>query len=303
MRVTRRTEQIDYNLSRQNNSDVFSAENFNQETATQAKNALVKGNPVLVPSGRPINEAIVRLEAKGLDSSFFNDLENQKTALRMSFGTEGITAAPPDKNELATGLIQNEQHDTSRITGGIGDRLEVVAKAMFNQHVQFYYVYYTEEHTASIMGQMRSVEYATLSSDKLNKRVVVSVSPDSMKPHDEMTEMNQAITLFQAQALDPKTLLTRVNFPDPQDTAEQTVLWITNPQGYMQLNFPEVMQKLQQMQMQQNQGQEQAQQQQLQIQGAQAQQDMQQKQQAHEQKLSHTEESHKQKMNLSSKKE
>ena len=322
-RITRRTDQIDFNLSKGNNSDVFSENNFNQETATQAKNALAKGNPILVPSGGPINEAIVRLQGQGIESSFFDDLENQKTALRMSFGTEGLTASPPDKNELATGIVANEQHDTSRISGGIGDALERVAKGIFNQHVQFYYVYYDVPHTASIMGQMRAVEYSILSSDKLNKKLVVSVSPDSMKPHDEITEMNQAITLYQEKALDPKTLLTRINFPDPQNTAEQTVLWLIDPQAYMQINFPEIAQK-QQMIQQQMMAQQQAQQQQqmqmeqqqgqmqMEQQGQQAQQGMaikeatteqalQQKQQAHEQKLRQQEETHKQKIELANK--
>ena len=323
-RVTKRTQQIDYNLSRQNNSDVFSENNFNQETATQAKNALLKGNPILVPTGGPIAEAMVRLQAQGLDSSFFNDLEQQKTALRMSFGTEGITASPPDRNELATGIVANQQHDNSRISGGIADALERVAKRVFNQHVQFYFVYYTEPHTASIMGQKRAVEYTTLSSAKMNKRVVVSVSPNSMKPHDEMTEIAQALELWKMEAIDPKTLLTRVNFPDPQGTAEQAVLWRIDPNAYMQLNFPEIAQQLQQIQQQAMEMQQQVQQQQIQAeqqqsqaqmeqQGAQAQQGMAikqatteqaltQKEQAHQQKLRQQEEAHRTKLELAKQK-
>lgn len=310
-RITRRSEQIDGNLSRQNNTEVFSENNFNQETATQAKNARLKGNAVLIPSGGPIDEAMITLEAKGLDSSFFNDLENQKTALRMSFGTEGITASPPDKNELATGLVQNEQHDTSRISGGIGDALERVAKAIFNQHVQFYYVYYTEEHEARVMGQMKAVEFTTLSSERFDKKLVVSVSPNSMTPRDEVSEANQALTLAQEGFIDPKTLLTRINFPDPQTTAEQSVLWKIDPMSYMQLNFPEIAQKVQAMQQQQMQVQQQAQQQQIQMQGQEQQQNMQMqgqqaeqgmqiKQAEHEQKMKHQEESHKQKLSTKS---
>ncbi len=302
MRVTRRTDQIDFNLSRQNNSDVFSENNFTQETATQAKNALAKGHPILVPQGSPINEAIHRLQAQGLDGSFFSDLENQKTALRMTFGTEGITASPPDKNELATGLIKNEQQDQSRISGGIGDALERCAKAIFNQRTQFYYVYYTEPHVASIMGQMRAVQYVELSTKNLNKKLVVSVSPNSMKPHDEITEMNQAMTLWQAKAIDPKTLLTRINFPDPQNTARQTVLWLLDPQAYLQQNFPEEAQMIQQNQQAQMQAEQQAQGAQIEQQGAQAQQGMAMKQAEHEQKLSHKEDEHQMKLKQSKEK-
>lgn len=299
-RISRRTEQIDANLSRNNNTDIFSENNFTQETAKQAKNALIKGNPILVPSGGPINEAIVRLQAQGIDGSFFKDLDNQKAALRASFGIEGITASKDQEKETARGMILNTQHDTSRIGGSMGDALERVAKAIFNQHVQFYYVYYDVPHTAAIMGQMKAVQYATLSSVKMNKKLVISVSPDSMKPHDEITEMNQAMALYEAGALDPKTLLTRVNFPDPQSTAEQTVLWLLDKNAYLQLNFPEVFQHVQQMQqqmiVQQQQAQQMQQEQQMGQQQAQGDQQLSQADQAHQQKITHAEQQHLQKM-------
>jgi len=325
VRVSKRTAQIDFNLSARNNSVALSENNFNQETGKQFMRGLASGNGLLVPQGGPIEESMKVLEMPGVDSSYFDDLENQKTALRMSFGTEGLTASPPDKNELATGIIANEQHDGSRIGGGVGDALERVAKAIFNQHVQFYYVYYDVPHEAKIMGQMQAVQYSQLSSAQMNKGLVVTVSPDSMKPRDEISEMNQAMSLYEAKALDPKTLLTRVHFPDPQDTAEQTVLWLTSPETYMQLNFPEVAAKVQQMQQQMMQQEQQAQQQQMQsqaqgeqqnqqlqgqaaqqqmqVKGQQAQQDMQIKQQTHEQKLKQAEESHKAKLEAQKKSE
>lgn len=317
-RVSRRTEQIDYNLSRQNNSTVFSENNFTQETAKQASTGMAKGHPILVPSGGPIAEAIHQIPAQGLNNSYFNDLENSKNDLRSIFGTEGISAQPVDKGELATNLVMNERHDSSRIGGGINDAIEQVAKNVFNWWVQLYHVYYNDQHFAAIMGQMKAVEYVTLSNQDLNRQVVVSVSPDSMKPRDEATEINQAMQLFQAGVLDPKTLLTRLNFPDPQSAAEQAVLWIVDKMTYMQLNFPEIAQKvqeqqqmMQQRQAEQEQGQAQAQaqqaqeqqqmqgqqaQQQMQIQAAQKQQEMEIKQQEHQQKLQQAEELHRSKI-------
>lgn len=249
-RVTRRTEQIDYNLSRANNSDVYSEDNFNQETATQASRAMANGRPVLIPAGKPISEALARLQAPGIGSEFFTELENSKTDLRSIFGTEGISSSAPNEDQTARGMILNQQFDNSRIGGGIGDALEQVADNIFNWWVQLYARYYDEPHFAAIMGQMKAVEYITLQSQNLDRRIVVSVSPDSMKPHDELTQMNQAMSLFEAGALDPKTLLTMLNVPDPQDTAESTVLWLLDKNAYLQLNFPELAQQLQQMQAQ-----------------------------------------------------
>jgi len=245
-RVSRRTDQIDFNLTKANNSDVFSGVNFNQETAKQASQAIAKGNPVIVPSGGPISGAIVRLQAPGVDGSFFNELENSKNDLRSIFGTQGITATQPDEDQTARGMILNQQYDNTRIGGGIGDALEQVADNIFNWWTQLYYVYYDEDHFAAIMGQMKAVEYIQLKAANLTKRLVVSVAADSMKPHDELTEMNQAMSLWSEGALDPKTLLTILNFPDPQVTAGQVVLWKTNPQLYMQLNFPDLAAQIQQ---------------------------------------------------------
>lgn len=247
-RVSRRTEQIDYNLSRQNNSDVFSEVNFNQETAKQAATALAKGHPVLIPQGGPIDSAIRRLPAQGIDAAFFSELENSKADLRSIFGTQGITSTPTDEDQTARGMILQNQHDSSRIGGGIGDALEQVADNIFNWWVQLYYVYYDTPHLAAIMGQMKAVEYVTLQSQDLDRKLVVSVSPDSMKPKDETTQMNQALALVDKGMMDPKTLLTIMDFPDPQNTAAQVVLWNTNPQLYMQLNFPDLVQQIQALQ-------------------------------------------------------
>jgi len=306
-RISRRTEQIDFNLSRQNNSTVFSENNFTQETAKQAATAMAKGHPVLVPSGGPISEAIHKIDASALPAGFFTALENDKSDLRSIFGTEGITAKREKREQKVGEMVMDNQHDTSRIGGGIGDAIEQVADNIFNWWVQLYYVYYDEPHYGRIIGQMKAVEYVQLSSASLTSKVVVSVSPDSMKPKDEVTEMNQAMALFQAGALDPKTLLTRVNFPDPQTTAEQTVLFRLDPQAYFQLNFPEVAQELQRIQQQAMQAQMAAQQQQMQLeaqggeiknqQAAQAgQQKLAQAEMLNEQKITHAERQHMMKM-------
>ncbi len=248
-RLSRRTEQIDYNLTKANNSDVFSEENFNQETAKQAATAMAKGNPILVPAGKPISEAIHRMQAPQLGAEFFHDLENTKGDLRTIFGTQGITAQPQDEDQTARGMILNQSHDTTRIGGGIGDAIEQVADNIFNWWVQLYCVFYDEPHFAAIMGQMNAVEYIQIKATDIDRRIVISVAPDSMKPKDETTEMNQALSLWQAGAIDPKTLLTILDFPDPQTTAENAVLWKVDPQMYIQLNFPELSQRLQEAQM------------------------------------------------------
>lgn len=259
--ISKRTEQIDYNVSSSNNGYAYSEDNFNQETAKQAANARAKGSPILIPSGGPIDRAILPLPAQDLPASVFGDLENNKNALRTSWGVQGITAEPQDEDQTARGMILNQSHDTTRIGGGIGEAIEQVADNTFNWLVQLYYVFYDEQHFAPIMGGAKAVEYVTLSGLDLDRQVIVSVAPDSLKPKDEVTNMNLAQALFDKGAIGPKTLLKMVDFPNVEEAAADGVLYKTDPMAYMQLNFPEVFQQMQQAQM--------AMQQQQMLQGAQ----------------------------------
>lgn len=251
--VTRRTLDVDRNLRRSNNSIGLSASNFNQQTGKQAANALESGDPVLIPVGPDgrVDGAIARFPAPAVPDSFFKDLENNKEALRSSFGTQGITAQTPNEDATARGMILSQQFDNSRIGGGIGDKLAQIADNVFNWWVQMYYVFYDEPHYAAILGRMKGTEVVLLSNEKLNKKLVISVSPDSMKPKDEVTVMNQAMSLFEQRAIDIKSLLTVLNFPNAEETAGQAWLYNTNPQLYGQMNFPELSQQIQQFMAQQ----------------------------------------------------
>lgn len=243
-RITRRTEQIDGNLSSSNNGYVYSEDNFNQETAKQASNARRKGNPILIPSGGPIDKAIMPMPAQDLPAGFFNELEISKNDLRTSWGVQGITAEPQDEDQTARGMVLNQSHDTSRIGGGIGDGIEQVSDNAFNWLVQLYCVFYDEQHFAAVMGNAKAVEYVTLSSQDLDRQLIVSVSPDSMKPKDDITNLNLAQALYDKGAIGPKTLLKMVDFPNPDEAAADGALWQTDKMAYIKLNFPEMFAQL-----------------------------------------------------------
>jgi hypothetical protein len=243
--IARRTEQLDFNISRSNNSDAFSANNFDQETAKQAANALKRGNPVLVPSGGPIADAIVRIAPPSMPDAVFAELETNKNNLRSSWGIQGITAEPEDEDQTARGQILNQQNDSTRIGGGIGSSIEQVADAIFNWMVQLYYVYYDNDHFAAILGNAKAVEYVTLSNQKMDRQLIVSVSPDSMKPKDDITNINLAQALYDKGAIGPKTLLKMVDFPNPDEAAADGALWLADKMAYIRINFPEVFAALQ----------------------------------------------------------
>lgn len=247
-RYTRRLKQIDANAQNTNNGLAISAENYTQQTAKQAARARQMGQPILVPPGRPVQEAVVSLPATPVSPSLFDAANQDALNLRSIFGTQGITAIQQNEDTTARGMILNKQYDSSRIGGGIGEALARVADTSFNWFYQLYHVFYDEPREAKIMGVNKSVEFAVLSKDSFTSSLVISVAPDSMKPRDDVTLMNQALQLWQEGALDPKSLFKFLNFPDPTSTAEMATLWKLAPQMYMQMNFPDLMQEIQQMQ-------------------------------------------------------
>ena len=237
-RISDRDEQISRNLAAGNNSIALSGLSFNSETARQAAHALEDGSPVLVPDGQ-VENAIKRIPANDIPSAVFQAQDNDKLTLRSVFGTQGVTAQPNTEDTTARGMILNQSHDTTRIGGGIGDSLEQVADNIFNWWLQLYYVFYDEAHYGAIMGSGRAVEFVTMIKSNMNRHFVVSVSPNSMQPKDEVTEQNLAIELANNGWLDPINLFKKLNYPDPMETAKMVTLFKINPQLYMQQFFPE----------------------------------------------------------------
>ena len=256
--ISKEVHQLDYNISRNNNSTAFSANNFNQQTAKQATHAWITGHNVLVPPGVPINEAIVNFPVTPIPESFFKFLESNISTLQQSFGTQGLTAQQQNEDTTARGMILNQQRDNSRIGGAINERIEMVAKNVFNWWVQEYCVFYDVKHFGSILGIVKGVEYVELSGIMMDRQLIVSVAPDSMKPKDELTAMNQAQSLWDAQALGLKTFLTLQKVSDVEEAAEDALLWKVGVMPYIQIQFPELWQKLQMLQQgaQQPQGQQ-----------------------------------------------
>lgn len=316
-KISKRVEQLDNNISQANNGLLFPEDaGWTQETAKQGYDALTKKGHggVLVPnasgpmSGRA---AVERLDAPNFPEAAFKDLENSENHLRSSWGTQGISSQPAKPDETARGMTLNQGRDTSRIGGGIGDVIEQsVAKSCFDWLVQLYCVFYDEPHFGAIMGSGQETTSATLTAAMFTQPLVIGVTANSMQPKDQIAEGNQAMTLFQEKAIGPKTLLETLNFPDPDDAAGDGALWAIDPQAYLTLNFPEIAQKLQQLQQQQAQAQmqQQAQQQQLEAQAGQqqieqkgqvGQQAIQQGAQAHSEKMRQGAESHAQKLQQS----
>lgn len=234
-RITERDYQIDRNLRAGNNSLLISTNAGNAETAKQIASGIEDGDPILIEGS--IGDNVQRLPASALPSGIMDAQEVAKDTLRSVFGVQGVSAQKPNDNTTARGMILSSQMDSTRIGGGIGDALEQVADNVFNWWTQLAYVFYDQKHYAATMGSGRAVNYVGIQMTDEVRRFVVSVTPDSMKPKDEITEMNQAIQLADAGWLDPISLFKRLNDPDPMETAKMVTLFRVSPEQYYQQFF------------------------------------------------------------------
>jgi len=233
-RINFRDKQIEKNLAHSNNAILMDDAHFTSETAHQGADAIEQGDPILAPKG-----TVERLPANPLPQGVLDSQNIDKETLRSIYGTQGLTAnTKPDQR--VRNNIMNEQHDSSRIGGGMGDSLETVASSFFNWMLQCTYKFYDEKHYAAIMGQAAAVEYVGLMMVGHQRMYVVSVQPDSMSPKDEISEQNMAIERWSSEAIEPIGLMKALNDPDPINSAKRLTMWITNKQLYMQTYFPEL---------------------------------------------------------------
>jgi len=241
-RISDRDDQITKNLASGNNAVAISGLSFTSETAEQAVQTFYEEGFLLVPDGNM--EAVKRIPASPLPNGIMEAQDSDMNSLRQIYGTSGlIPSNNPD--EAVRNNILDTEHDSSRIGGGVGDRLEVTAKNIFNWWVQLYAVFYDEPHFAAVMGNAAAVEYVQLTAENLQRKFVVSVAPNSMKPKDESSQLNLAIQRWEQKAIDPINFMKEIDDADPINSAKMLVMWTTNPQLYLQTFFPEAAQPAQ----------------------------------------------------------
>jgi len=246
--INKRQRQIDRNVDDMNGGWAISGQRagLTKAQAGKAIEAFRKGWGVWIPQG-DVRGAVDRITGTGLPADVFNQLQDARNELRNIFGVRGTTAQGVASQETVRGKILSKQQDESRVGGGVAEYIEQFADRIFNLMVQMIMVYYDQPRVGSIIGQASAVEYIQLASQDIDRRLVVSVKEGSMIPKDPLTKRNEAIDLWSAQAIDPITLHSRLDMPNPRESAKQMFLWNAQPQAL----FPELGQQQQQQQQQQ----------------------------------------------------
>lgn len=224
--INRREAQIEFNVKKQNNGMVVSGTAFTEEQASLASSALARGVSIRVPNG-DVAKAVMFPQVPALPADVYNSLKDARTELKNIFGISGSTPEGIKSQETVRGKILINQMDSSRIGGGITEYIEQVADAIYNLVVQFMFVYYDEEHFITTAGAVSGMELVTLKNDQfpLLKSLTITVKEGSLIPKDPMTQRNEAIDLWSANAIDPRSLYKKLDFPDPDEATNQLILW------------------------------------------------------------------------------
>lgn len=263
-RVNKTARQIDRNVEGMNNGLVIS-DAFNSDQASQAAAALRRGTAIRAP-GADVSKAVMRLPAPPLPRDVFQQLEDMRNELRNIFGTSGSTPEGVDDQKTVRGKILVNQLDASRIGGGISEYLEQIADSTYNWWVQIMFVHWTDPHYIVAAGTDAGGEIIQLKNTDLTllKTLDITVKEGSLVPKDPLTQRNEAIDLWSAQAIDPMTFYKKLDYADPTNAAQQLMLWQMfqkgqiPPQGYLPTFQipPEAQQMMQQQQQQQQQAQQ-----------------------------------------------
>lgn len=232
--INKRLKQIDRNADNVNAGSVVSGDYFTKEEAAEVGEALRKGATLYVPTG-DVNVAYKRDIAPALPQYLYQSLQDYRNRFMDMFGVRGSTPSGINSEDTVRGKILSRGSDDSRIGGGITEYIEQVSDKVFNWFVQMMYVYYDEEHVASVVGAENAREYVTLKASDFNgHKLFISVREGSLIPTDDLTKRNEAIDLWQQGALDPVTLFERLDFANPREAAQKLIQWKVDPTSLIQ---------------------------------------------------------------------
>ncbi len=231
--VNRRLRQIDVNVQNMNEGLVLSGKSFTTDQAAGAASALRKGQAIIVPNG-DVRAAATHLSAPNLPGDIFQQLKDMREEIMNVGGTSGSVPQGLEQQKSVRGKIMIQQADVSRFAN-ITESLEQVADSIYNFWVQFMIVYYDDEHYVTASGMKGGVEILQIKNTmfKLVQMLDITVKEGSLIPKDAMTQRNEAMDLWSANAIDPISFFKRLDEPDPVKSSESLILWEMAKQGNM----------------------------------------------------------------------
>ncbi len=233
--INKRLKQIDRNTDNLNGGVVVSGLAFNKEQAAQVAEARRQGRTIVVPTGN-IDESIKMMENPALPDALYQSLNDQRQRFLERLGVAGSTSSGTQQEETVRGKIIVGDQDSSRTGGGVSEFLEIAAAGLFEDALQFIYVFWDTPHWVSVVGPDNAEQMMQFQASDIppGAKIVVTIQNGSMVPQDELSIYNEAMSEWEGGVSDPLSYFEKTKDPNPLDRATKLMLYKTNPIQYMQ---------------------------------------------------------------------
>lgn len=213
--------QILDNLRRMGNGQIY----VDTDALPQEVIDAITNEPGLILMGKNLasENRIRRESAVTIPASHFSNLMDSIQAFDNVFGTHGALRGDSSAETLG-GQILDRNQNLSRVEQ-LTRELNRGVSRLVQGFVQMMKMYYTEEKAFKLLGQDGGVEFIQFINDDIEEGVVIHTKSGTPPVLDPIGRYNQAIQLWQLGALDPETLFERLEFADPQMTAQKLAAW------------------------------------------------------------------------------
>lgn len=209
------------NLRKMGNGQVY----IDDGALTEEQTDQITSEPGLVIIGKELASAtrIRREPGVPLPGAHFSNMQDSVIAFDNVFGTQAALRGA-DTSPTLGGQILNRQQNLSRVEE-ITRALNRGVNRIADGFVQMMKLFYNEEHVIKILGRDGAIEFLKFTRDDIEDGMEIDVKSGTPPILDPVARFNQAIQLWQLNALDPETLFERLEFPDPQTTAQKLFAW------------------------------------------------------------------------------
>lgn len=213
--------QILDNLRRMGNGQVYvDAGALSEEQAQALTN---EAGLIIIGANLASENRIRREAAVPIPASHFNNLMDSVSSFDSVFGVHAALRGN-SSNQTLGGQMLDRNQSLSRVQQ-MSEVLNVGVNRLVNGLVQMMKMYYSEEKVFRILGSEKSIEFVKFVNDDVESGIVIETKDGIPPTIDTQTLYNQAIQLWQLNAIDPETLFQRLQFTDPKVTAEKLSAW------------------------------------------------------------------------------
>ena len=171
---------------------------------------------------------IERIMGQPLPQFVQMDLDDSRNEIDQIMGTNATTRGVREGRETAEGRRILRSADTGRIDL-IGRRMEEAIEHIFNWWVQLIKIYYGGKRLITYVNEDKTRQFIEFSGDDIKDIAQIEVVPGSLIPEDKGAKQERALTLANAQLIDPISLYRDLGYKNPEERAKNLYLWQNDP--------------------------------------------------------------------------